>query len=268
MSLIVKALHRFDRQSPPDGRGLSQDRLARLRMFHAGSTACPAGCAAGSASWFCDSLLQSTFVRKYPATRIAWVLVGMMTILVFTTLNRPVSQIKAGIADPKAPDQSRASAAPVVAAANTNTRDFQSSSRDLALPLSRHVLKFVPPPANQHRHRMIAKLPQPSTNEHAKAPVFNNQPATAVPYVAKMSKPRDFTDNNLIQTAPALQDPLVRLAAIACFDGRQRCTAVINGQTVRVGQTICGYTLVQIGSGEVLMQKDAKYLLLKMDHSN
>lgn len=266
MSLIVKALCRFDGQNPPHRCGPFQNRFGRLRVYLAGLAAGSANCTRGGASWFCDGVLQSAFVRKYPASRIAWVFVGMMTILVLSTVHRSASQVEAGIASHEAQDRERATAAPVVTASKTNTRDFQPSSRDLALPLSRHVLKFVPPPAN--RHPTMAKLPQPPTNEHAEPPTFFNQPATAAPYVAKKSKPQVFADNNLIQTAPALQDPFVRLAAIACFNGRQRCTAVINGETVRVGQTIYGYTLVQIGSGEVLMQKKGKYLSLKMDRGN
>jgi hypothetical protein len=282
MSIIVKSLQRFDGYNPPDWQSFFQDGPGRLGICLAKFAARPASCIGSRASRLCDSVLQGTFARTYSASKIAGLFVIVLTIFVATTLCRPVAPIEAGIGPGdvvaesrknrtgitvrKALDQDRSATIAVAAAANTATRDLQTSGRDLALPLSRHVLKFVPPPAN--RNRTTAQAPQPSPPNRAKPPVPYNQPANTLPYTAKASKPQPAADNNLIQTAPAVHDPLVRLAATACFDGRERCTAVINGATVRVGQTISGYTLVQIRAGEVLMQKNNDYWSLKMDRGN
>ncbi len=263
MSLIVNALYRYDKQNLPHSRGLFPNRSFRLGFPQAGTATYPAGNVEGRASRFFNNVLQSTLVRKHSASRVAWVFVGLMTILVFTTVSRSVSQIEAGIAAQDVLDREQGPTDPVEETAKKDTGDFHSSSRDLALPLSRHVLKFIPPPVN--RHRKIAKLSHPVANKQAQPPAVYNQPATAVPEVARILKSLSFTDNNSIQTASVLKDPHVRLTAISCFDGRQQCTAIINNQTVRAGQAICGYTLVQIRSGEVLMRQNEKYSLLKMD---
>jgi hypothetical protein len=171
-------------------------------------------------------------------------------------LYQSVSPIEAGIAYKETPKQGRDITYPVSAAANTNTSDFNWSSKDLALPLSRHVLKFVPPLPNQHR--TTAKPPQQSTHEHAEQPAFYNQPDTAA----------SCGENDLMQAASPVQDSLIRLAATVCFEDRQNCAAIINGKSVRAGQMIFGYTLVRIVPGKVLMQKNEKYFSLKMDRTN
>ena len=120
-----------------------------------------------------------------------------------------------------------------------------------------------PAATNQKRSpvSVTAKTPIDGTSQSAPLPVVQapRKPANRRPSTEFLPpKERPSPESETTPSPPNLADPRYTLQAIAWSKNPSERLAVINGQVLREGDGIEGITVTQIGTNEVIVQKESK----------
>ena len=204
----------------------------------------------------------------------AVLMLGAAGIVAWNTLKTPPSPGKNGPVRHPVARQSKAGTRSAATRPDAHQRDLVKKIKTARSPAKKRTPS---PPASRSRRKSLRKQPPRQVAKGPARPVKQGRPPavkktrrvlpkTAPPVVASPHKTRSAPSGSgnsaPWQNAPPLQSTKIKLQALAWARQPGRRMAVIDGQVLREGDDIDGYTVAKIRKKDIILQQNQQYFRL------